>query len=176
MTGLKQVIVVDSSCTAESRIRKHDVLINGDIISVEFKYGEKKVLDFEVGMKFNKDGFKVLDPDTEQPILAPAVTDETIRVRIGDDEVIAKYEELTETSLKMRAAVLPNGEDLIRDDKTDREDLILFLLGARNTAAKAVEAETAASITLGESVIIGKGTKIPDPSVPKFLGPDDISE
>jgi len=179
----QKVIVVDSSCTAEYPLRKHDIIVEGVIQSVEFKYGEKKILDFEIGVKFLKEGFKVLNLDTETPILSPPVTDETIRIRIADDEVVAKYEELTETALKMRAALLPDGEALIRDEKTEKEDLILFLLGARNNGKNTVvvaeenepvELAVKDASNTGSSLI--KGTKIPDPSVMKTLLRDDISE
>ncbi|TXH54899.1 MAG: hypothetical protein E6Q97_09940 [Desulfurellales bacterium] len=180
MDTLKKVLVRDSSCTATHPIRKHTVLVNGEFIEVTFTYGQQTLLDFDVAMKFNKEGFILLDPDSNREVTTPAQTDELIRIKIGEDEIVAKYEELTDTALKMRAAVIPGGEKMLLET-VEREEVILFLMGARNDADQpepepepqesTIDAETADVVELSKRI-----PNLPDPSVPKALGVEDMSE
>jgi hypothetical protein len=124
----KFVKVIDTSATADCPLRNHDIRIGDEIQTITFQQGAPTRLPFEIGMKFMKDGFIVLDDDGEGVVPAPATTDETIRLRIGADEVVAKYEELTVSALMIRAAALPGGEKLTVG-AVDRVALIDFLKG-----------------------------------------------
>ena len=121
-----QVRVVDSSVTAEHPQRVHDVVVDGNIQRVVFNLGEEMLLPYAVGVKFMQEGFRVFEPGTNTEIIAPPKTDETIRTRIGPDEVVAKYTELTDAALRMRAASLVDGERFI-SAKVDQAEIIAFL-------------------------------------------------
>jgi hypothetical protein len=178
--NIEKVLVRDSSCTATHPTRKHTVLLNGEFIEVVFLYGQQTLLDFDLAMKFNKEGFTLLDPDSNREVTTPAQTDELVRLKIGEDEIVAKYEELTDTALKMRAAVIPGGEKMLLE-AVEREEIILFLMGARNETDKpepepepqetVIDAETADVVDLSKRI-----PNLPDPSVPKSLGAEDMSE
>ena len=123
-----KVIVIDSSCTAEYPVREHYYRSGDNRHKVVFKFGEVCSLAMDVAMKFNKPGFKLIDPKTNKELGMPASMDETIRLQIGPDEVIANYNELTDTALKMRAALKPGGENYAKPE-VEREEVLLFLLG-----------------------------------------------
>ena len=42
--------VTDSSCTEEAPVRVHEIVVKGEVVPVEFKYGEDKILPFEQGI------------------------------------------------------------------------------------------------------------------------------
>lgn len=125
MSEEKLFRVTDSSATAEHPVRNHEVMVDGQVRQVEFKYGEPTVLSMDVAMKFKKDGFKIADFDGRE-VKPNAVTDETVRIRIGDDEVVAKYEELSIDALQMRAVVLPGGERFLQGP-VEKDAVIAFL-------------------------------------------------
>lgn len=120
------VRVVDSSVTAESPERTHEVNIDGEVTSVTFKRGEETIVPFKVGIKFMQEGFKVFKPGTDTELMVPPKTDQTIRNRISEDEVVAKYDELTVGALKVRAAAKPGGEKFLVGE-VDKADMINFL-------------------------------------------------
>ncbi len=141
MTSQKNLRVIDSSCTSEFPIRTHDIVVKGEIIPVTFKYGEEKILPLEHGIKFLQDGFTVFEEGKKTAMDLPAFTDDTIRNRIGEDEVVAKYDELTEAALKLRAAIIPGGEHFVGDDIA-KTDVIGFLKAAVIRASEAKEDDT----------------------------------
>jgi hypothetical protein len=124
---MKNLLVRDSSATAEQPIREHDVVVRGEIHKVKFEHGKDTALPYEVGVKFMQEGFTVSDESGK--LARPAKTDETIRSRINRDEVVATYDELTQASLIMRAALLPGGEKFV-DGKAKPEEIIAFLKAA----------------------------------------------
>lgn len=125
MSEEKLYRVVDSSATAEHPIRNHEVMVDGQVRQVDFRYGEPTVLPMNVAMKFRKEGFKVSDFDGHE-VKLNAVTDETVRIRIGDDEVVAKYDELSIDALQMRAVILPGGEKFLQGP-IQKDAVIAFL-------------------------------------------------
>ncbi len=131
-----QLLVRDSSATAEAPKREHDVMVNGAIQRVTFEYGKPTPLPYEVAIKFMQDGFTVSN-DAGEEMHRPAKTDETVRIRINSDEIVANYSELTVNALIMRAALLPGGEKFVAG-KDKRDDIVAFLKAA---AAPAIEVE-----------------------------------
>lgn len=120
--------VTDSSCTAESPERVHDVFIRGVLIRTVFKFGEELVLPFEHGIKFMLDGFKVEETDGTAVNL-PAVASEIAKATLAVDQVVANLSELTVASLKIRAGQKPGGEVFLDAEDDARGDLIDFIIG-----------------------------------------------
>ncbi len=127
MTDEKIVYVLDTSATAESPKRAHDIIFNGSIERVEFSHGKPKAMPFEMACKFMLPGFIVKDEDGLD-MGAPPVTVDAVKFQIGDDEIVAKYEELTVEALTLRALGRVGGE-IFADSKRDtsRVELIAFL-------------------------------------------------
>lgn len=117
--------VIDSSCTSESPLRVHEVMYAGEIKKIEFRYGQDTVIPYHLAVKFVKDGFSVMDHDGSA-LDQPAFTDDTIKSRIGPDEVVAKLDELEVSALQMRAVILPGGEKFLQGP-VQKEELIAFL-------------------------------------------------
>lgn len=120
----KELRVLDTSASFEQPNREHAVFVDGEIINVKFEYGKETTVPYTVGLKFIQEGFVV--SEGEKVLEIPADTDETIRIHIGEDEVVAKYGELTLSALKIRAASLIGGEKFLVGDAPESE-IILFL-------------------------------------------------
>lgn len=131
----KLLRVKDTSCTAECPERVHDVFVRGVLTRTVFNYGEDTILEFEHGIKFMLDGFKVEEADGSTLNL-PAVTKESIKSELAADQVIANLSELNLASLKLRAGQKAGGEVFLDADDTVRADLIAFILGAPPAAAE----------------------------------------
>lgn len=116
--------VQDTSCTASSPDRTHDMMIDGEVKSVNFKYPNPLPMPFAEAMKFLKDGFIVRDQEGNV-VLMPTETKLETLTQFGVDKVIASLSELTVESLYARAAGMPGGERL-RPNST-RPALISFL-------------------------------------------------
>lgn len=120
--------VTDSSCTAETPVREHDVFVRGVLTRTVFKFGEETLLAFEHGIKFMIDGFKVEESDG-RTLNLPAVTKESVRAELAADQVIANLSELTLASLKLRAGQKPGGEVYLDAGDDARADLVAFIMG-----------------------------------------------
>lgn len=120
--------VTDSSCTAESPERTHDVFVRGTLTRTIFTLGKEVILPFEHAIKFMIDGFTVEEVDG-RTLNLPAVTKESIRSELAADQVIAYLSELTLASLKLRAGQKQGGEIFLDADDSARGDLIDFILG-----------------------------------------------
>lgn len=118
--------VFDTSATSDAPVREHDIMFNGVIEKVKFNYGQPTVLPVEKALKFNKDGFIIKGMD-DSPYEKPVQVDNVTQSRLAPGEVVAKLEELTTEALRLRAAVMPNGETVA---KAKKEELIEFLKGA----------------------------------------------
>lgn len=137
----KLLRVTDSSCTAETPVREHDVFVRGVLTRTVFKLGEELLLPFEHGIKFMLDGFKVEEADGRTLDL-PAVTKEHIRAELAPDQVIANLSELTLASLKLRAGQKKGGEIFLDAGDDVRNDIIDFLLNKAPATASEEPVET----------------------------------
>ena len=124
----KKLRVIDHSATELNPVRVHDVLINGNIFPVTFKYNEATILPFEQGVKFMKDGFTVTEVDGDE-VNMPAVPNDSVAVQLGADECVAKYRELNLSSLKLRAAQRADGEAFLDAGEEDKDAIVAFLSG-----------------------------------------------
>jgi len=108
--------------------RTHQVIINGEVSDVVFKYGEDKFLPESVAMKFSKEGFRIVHIEDDAEIYIPREIPVGAPVQLRPDEVIARYTELTFDALRTRAVILPGGEKFIQDG-VQSQDIIDFLIG-----------------------------------------------
>jgi len=122
----KFVRVFDSSATSECPVRNHQLIIGGQVKNFEFKEGEGLRLPFDIGMKFMQVGFTVKEDDDDVVIDRPAETQDAVRFQIGEDEVVARYSELTTESLKLRAVTCPGGEKFLVQP-FERSEIIHFI-------------------------------------------------
>ncbi len=141
MTKSKMLKVTDSSCTLDYPLREHAVRLNGDLVKVVFKFGEEKIVPYELGLKFNGlEGFNVEFSDGEK-LPTPVQVKESVQQALKNDECVAKFSELTIESLKIRAARKKGGEMFLAAPDEARNDIIGFLIGqapaALSTGAKA---------------------------------------
>lgn len=184
MENVDKVIVIDSSCTPESPVREHTMRMpDGTFEKVVFRYGIQTILDYALGVKFNQEGFIVLDAETQLRLRTPPKTDGTVRMKIAPDEVVAKYDELSDAALRMRAATTPGGEEFIIGDHLDRDAVIAFLINPRGSNPKQEPAQdpeqeddepsfNPLSISSDQNKPVG----LPDIDVMKPLSGEDITE
>ena len=128
----KVLKVIDSSLTLEHPKRIHQLIINGEITDIVFNYGEDKFLPESVAMKFAKEGFRIVHPDSEAEVEIPREIPYGAPVQLHPDEVIAKFTELTFEALRTRAVILPGGEKFVKEGY-DSQDIIAFLMGTEPT-------------------------------------------
>lgn len=127
--------VIDTSATAEAPVRVHDVMYSGKIEKVTFKANEATELPQSLAMKFNQDGFIVMDENGET-YKPPVAKSEVVTKHLGEGEIVARLDELTVEALMARAALLPGGEKV----KKSKKELIEFLTSAKPKSATASDA------------------------------------
>lgn len=147
--------VIDQSATAENPTRVHDVIIDGQIQKITFNHGVATELPYATGLKFMQDGFTVLEHDTDIPLKRPAATDETVRFRIGENEIVASYDELTDAAIKLRAASKPTGEKFIVGE-FDRKAAITFLKGVAEKEAVSEDVKVEFGTEMDEDGTVGE--------------------
>lgn len=114
--------VIDTSATNEAPTRVHDIFYNGKTERITFKAGEPTELPQGLAMKFNQDGFIVIDENGET-YKPPVAKSEVVTKHLNDGEVVARLDELTIEALMARAALLPGGEKV----KKSKKELVEFL-------------------------------------------------
>ncbi len=168
----KQLRVIDQSANAECPVRVHDVIVNGQIEKITFEHGRETLLPYHIGVKFMQDGFIVMDIESNIQMQCPAKTDETVRIRINEDEVVARYDELTDSALKLRAAARDGGEKFLLDKDVDRNKIITFLKQPQTTEIEEEVNPDPVEIILPEDV----KEKVPPPEFTDELKVDPESE
>lgn len=125
--------VMDKSATPSSGARTHEqYLANGVLKSFTFEYGKPLRLPFAMAVRFLKsDGFYRSDENGDELPFdrAPKRPEELgagERLVISENEVIARYSELTDQALKLRCAALPGSEDVVANGP--RERVIKFIV------------------------------------------------
>ena len=133
------LMVKDLTATADNPSRTHELIIGGRIEKFIFAYGEYLVLPFNTAIRFSQNpGFVVEHKDGRSFEAPPSDVDErseTPKIELADDEVIARFDELTKPALVLRAQLLPGGEDIT--DRIGKGDVIEFLKQERLAAKKA---------------------------------------
>lgn len=144
MAGNGNLFVLDTTAKPPCPTRTHEFLqADGTLKAYTFKQGESLELPAAEAAKFLKhphfivtdaDGkvIKPLPKEAGQGVAAPA---------LGEDEVIARYDELTADALVLRVNALPGGGSAKPAWKKDK--LIATLKEARAQAANAEKPRTA---------------------------------
>lgn len=144
-----KVYVLDTTATAERPIRKHDMVIDGLIRPITFEFGKPTALDQHVAIKFLKhDGFKLTDKDGnllkyEHRPKQPDELGAGEKFKLGENEVVARYDELTLASIFARACELPGGEQFAKQTKPDRGEMIAFIKATKKKMAEANKSKEA---------------------------------
>lgn len=125
----KMLRVIDTSCTDEAKTRTHDIIVNGQAVSVTFTHGVDTILPHEQALKFMKDGFRVEELQDGYELRLPPVPMDNIAASLKPGECVATFEELTVSALKVRAAQKEGGEIYLNADDASKPDLIAFLKG-----------------------------------------------
>jgi hypothetical protein len=125
--------VMDGSATPTSGDRIHELMhAGGRLKSYTFEYGKPLHLPFALAVRFLKnEGFYRTDAAGEEIPFerAPKRPEELAageKLTISDDQVIARYSELTNEALTLRAAMLPASEEVVA--KGPREAVIKFIV------------------------------------------------
>lgn len=126
----KTYLVLDS--TAKDGPRIHEMLVNGAVRPFVFKPGEALELDAPIALKFLKhDAFWAVNAKGERIAISrrprqPEELGAGERFRLGENETVANYTELTTDALIHRAVELPGGEQYATG-APDRAAIIAFI-------------------------------------------------
>lgn len=138
---MENLKVLDTSAIGECPERHHEIMVDGVVQRYTFKQGQYLVMPMVQAMKFSKAGFIVKDID-DNDVLSPAAHNPLIERHMSDGEVIAKYEELMDESLRIRVALKLSGEKYIN---SDRDVMIDFLKFGEGKSAPIVDVNEAVS-------------------------------
>ena len=168
MAGIAQpetLQVVDSTAGANSPAREHEIQVgDGRRVVYSFKHQSPVRMPFDHAMRFRPmDSFIVLDDEGERYEPNP-VTPPDAEIELAEDEVVARYEELTAEALFARAKELPGSDDLKRNSQ--KTEIIAFLV---ESSRSALVAEDEAGDGEGE----GSETMMPEEIAAAFPGADD---
>lgn len=138
-----QLLVLDT--TAINEPRTHEQVVDGVIRPFVFERGKPLPLPFAIASKFLvHEAFKLMNEKGE--IIAwkrhPKQPDELgagEKIKVGDDETIARYDELSNNALLQRAVVMPGGEKFAQGkDRPDRGAMISFITEATKLKRRAM--------------------------------------
>lgn len=125
--------VLDRSATHRAGTREHElILADGEIRPFAFEPFKGTRLPFEIAMRFLKsEGFVLVDA-TNQVIpfkklpKRPEELEAGEQLKVGMEETIARYDELTDRALAMRVAQLPGSEVIVR--RGSRDEMVKFIV------------------------------------------------
>jgi len=149
-TDQKTLHVIDHSATQEYPVRTHEIVVGGKIVPITFEYGKDTFLPYEQAVKFMHEGFSVMEPGGS-PMAPPPKTDETIRFRIREDEVVARYDELTDSAIRQRAVAKIDGEKFLVGE-LNRSEAIDFLKSSTRSEDRFEDED---GIEMGEDGYVG---------------------
>lgn len=124
--------VIDT--TAVDGPRTHEQIVEGRKRLFTFEPGKPLPLEFPIAMKFLRhEAWKAIDDDGKEIAMLrrpkqPEELGAGEKFKLGDDETIARYDELSTHALLQRAVVLPDGEQFAKaETKPERLALIEFI-------------------------------------------------
>jgi response regulator RpfG family c-di-GMP phosphodiesterase len=137
-----KLFVLDTTAIEGKRI--HEQLVNGHVKQFTFEPYKGTELDAAVAAKFlQHEAFKRVDEagneiEYQRPPRQPEQLQAGETLKLAGNETVARFDELTNTSLLKRACALPGGEKFI--DTKDRPGLIKFIIDAKAKLAAANKA------------------------------------
>lgn len=166
---MSTLFVLDTNCRPGFEVRVHQVALdNGGFVSYEFKEHEKLEMPAEHAMKFLKDeAWIVIDHEGKRvrPITDVKAGQEI--PKLGPNQVVATWDELTAVALLVRTMMRRGGEKFKKGSKKD--DLIEFLTS--DSAMKGKADDHIPSDAGDEAGDVGGG--ISTAEVDKMLGDGD---
>ncbi len=150
-TAPKKVFVIDT--TAVDGPRVHEMIVDGTIKKFTFQPREALELNLAVAVKFLKhEAFQLANEKGEALPYdrRPKQPDELgagEKFKLGENETIARYDELMTSALLQRALEMPGGEKFTGKDKPDRVAMIDFIKG---TLAERQKVNTAKEKDIGD--------------------------
>lgn len=138
----RDLLVLDTTATAVSGPRTHELIIEGTVKPFTFEFGKPLPLPRAVALKFLNaaDSFKPVD-DKGNVIPFRATPKQPDQLGAGetltlsDDETIARYDELSTPALQARVLAMPGGEQFA--ETPARSEMIRFIVAAKLAKAKA---------------------------------------
>ena len=128
---------IDPSAVHGYPPRLHEIVVDGKAHPYTFHPSVAVTMPRTHAMKFLKAGFHVIDPKGNVMVNAPAGPDphQTAKFELGEEEVVARYDELTLEALLLRVNQMIGGERLQR---TDGKDAMIAFLKADRIKREAV--------------------------------------
>lgn len=125
---------VNGAIMTVSGARRHEQLVDGAVKVFSFEHAVPTKLPFAIAMKFLKTEGFVLTDENGKPIEFERVPDQpnaanSAQFKLAGNQVVARYDELSQEALLIRAAQLPGGEVFKKNAK--RAEIIDFLIKTR---------------------------------------------
>jgi hypothetical protein len=114
--------------------RVHEMMIDGRKRAFVFEHGVPLAVEWPVAIRFLRDeAFRLVDENGEElPFQRtpkqPHELEAGQQFRLGDEETVARYEELHDEALRLRAMQIPGGERFGRS--TNRDAMVEFIMSA----------------------------------------------
>lgn len=141
----RTLFVLDTTATPDVRERSHDMMVDGIVTPFKFEYGKPRELPYAIAVKFLRHSAFLLT-DAKGSRLAyqrrPKQPDELgagEQFKLGEDEVVARYDELSSHALQQRVLEMPDGDRFAENPK--RDEMIAFIVAARKAKEAANKAK-----------------------------------
>lgn len=142
MNDAAKMYVMDLTALPGHPPREHEMVVDGITRPFKFHAGKPLELPTEIAVKFLKHSttFKLTDKlgNVQEWRGAPKQPEDLQageRLRLGPDETVARYAELTDDALFVRVCQMPGGEAVARS--SDRAAIITFIMDATAARKKA---------------------------------------
>lgn len=139
--------------------RKHDVIVKlyedgqPDIKTYDLYSDKPCEMPMEHAMRFLVDAaFKVITPAGKRIMPVPKLDLSKPITRLADDEIVVKYDELSNEALYRRVKILPGSEDILGDD---RVALVAFMVTYRQKLKGMTEGERTLSTMMAQGTLDG---------------------
>jgi hypothetical protein len=149
----KVYYVLDTSAAPENPSRTHEQIIDGGVQTFSFTYGKPTALPLAVATKFLRhDSFKLCDAQGRVVNYrrVPRQPDDLgagEKFKLGDNETIARYDELTTSAILQRALELPGGERFAAGITAEQRPAVIDFI--KDTFAKLRKANQSKEADIG---------------------------
>lgn len=137
----KEIFVIDLTATPDRRNpdgtlaapghRQHEMIVRGQTRVITFEHGKPTKLPWTLAMQFlqHHDSFRMTDQDGNEVDWRPPETKapDAAQMRLEDDQVVARLDELSTDALRIRCAIVPGGDEIVSSNSATRDSMIDFL-------------------------------------------------
>ena len=152
----EQVVhVTDTTQTPRWPSRKHEIVVGGRILEIEFIFGKPTILPFSHAMKFlHIPSFECKHPDGTLIPPLPNIAEQSnsggaLLLRVS--QVVAELDELSEDSLVRRCNALSGGERMVIT--SGRNSMIQFLVNRETRKREAKTSKEGSETDVGGATI-----------------------